>query len=301
LLLHVNCLGNGTTKLHSGSALHDDLFSERAQPRMNVAEPRLRAVPRDDLEERIQALGPWFHNIDLHGVWTAPDHFLGDYPGAKFRRFEPHLPQDLSGKSVLDIGCNAGFYSIEMKRRCADRVLGIDSDDRYLEQARLASEALGFGDIEFAKLDVYDVGALGEKFDLVIFMGVLYHLRHPLLALDLIREHVATDLMLFQSMQRGSKHVLALEEDYPFKETDLFFESTFPKLHFVEHRYATDWTNWWVPNRACTEAMLRSAGFAIDKQIEEEVYLCRAAERPYAKYGPAAVYPAHAQENGGAA
>jgi len=193
---------------------------------------------------------------------------------------------------VLDIGCNAGFYSIEMKRRGAMHVLGIDNDERYLAQARLASEALGFDSIEFAKLDVYDVGAIGEKFDLVIFMGVLYHLRHPLLALDLVREHVAKGLLLFQSMQRGSDHVLPLDRDYDFDETDIFFETGFPKLHFVEHQYSHDWTNWWVPNRACTEAMLRSAGFRVDKQIEDEVYLCSVAERPYAKYGPAAVYPA---------
>jgi tRNA (mo5U34)-methyltransferase len=260
---------------------------------MSAAEPKLRAVPRNDLEERIEALGPWFHNIDLNGVWTAPDHFLGDYPGAKFKRFAPHLPADLSGKSVLDIGCNAGFYSIEMKRRGARRVLGIDSDERYLAQARLAAQVLGLDDdVEFAKLDVYDVGTLDEKFDLVIFMGVLYHLRHPLLALDLIREHVARDMLLFQSMQRGSKFVLDLDDDYEFEETGIFFESSFPKLHFVERQYSHDWTNWWVPNRACTEAMLRSAGFSIDGQIEEEVYLCRVATRPYAKYGPAAVYPA---------
>jgi tRNA (mo5U34)-methyltransferase len=258
---------------------------------MNVVEPHLRAIPRSDLKERIAALGPWFHNINLGGVWTAPDHFLGDYPGAKFRRFASHLPEDLSGKSVLDIGCNAGFYSIEMKRRGASRVVGIDSDERYLAQARLATETLGYDDIEVAQLDVYDVGALAEKFDVVIFMGVLYHLRHPLLALDLIREHVAGDLMLFQSMQRGSKHVLSLAKDYPFKESELFFETGYPKLHFVEREYCGDWTNWWIPNRACTEAMLRSAGFSIDQQIEEEVYLCRIAERPYAKHGPAAVYP----------
>jgi tRNA (mo5U34)-methyltransferase len=171
-------------------------------------------------------------------------------------------------------------------------VLGIDSDERYLAQARMATEVLGFDDIEFAKLDVYDVGAIGEAFDLVIFMGVLYHLRHPLLALDLIREHVAKDMLLFQSMQRGSKFVLELDDDYEFEETGIFFESSFPKLHFVERQYSHDWTNWWVPNRACTEAMLRSAGFSIDERIEEEVYLCRIAERPYAKFGPAAVYPA---------
>lgn len=259
---------------------------------MKVVEPRLRSVPRTDLEQRIRSLAPWFHNMQLGGVWTAPDHFLGDYPGAKFRRFASGLPRDLSGKSVLDIGCNAGFYSIEMKRRGAERVLGIDSDGRYLDQARLASEVLGFDDIAFRKLDVYDVGALGERFDLVIFMGVLYHLRHPLLALDLIREHVAGDMLLFQSMQRGSKNVLQVEPDYDFAQTDHFFEASYPKLHFVEQEYCGDWTNWWVPNRACTEAMLRSAGFAIERRIEEEVYLCRTVERPFAKHGPAAVYPA---------
>ena len=167
------------------------------------AEPSGSSLP-----DRVAALSPWFHNIDLRGVQTAPDHFLGDYPGAKFRRFADALPVDLSGKTVLDIGCNAGFYSVEMKRRGAAYVLGIDSDDRYLAQARLATEALGFSDIEFEKLSVYDVGAIGRRFDLVIFMGVLYHLRHPLLALDLIREHVAGELMLFQTMQQGSGELL---------------------------------------------------------------------------------------------
>jgi len=258
---------------------------------MSLLEPREEA-----LRARIEELGPWFHNMELGGVWTAPDHFLGDYPAFKFRRFEHALPSDLTGKTVLDIGCNAGFYSFEMTRRGAARVLGIDEDDRYLEQARFAAEELGFADCEFKKLSVYDVGALGERFDLVIFMGVLYHLRHPLLALDLIREHVAGDLMLFQSMQRGSRQVLPLEDDYPFTETEIFYESGYPKLHFIERQYANDWTNWWAPNRACTEAMLRAAGFQVDTRAEDEVYLCRAAPVPYAEWGAMAVYPQRGQE-----
>ncbi len=147
-------------------------------------------LTNEQIEARAKSLGPWFHNIDLHGVWTAPDHFLGDYPGVKFRRFADALPVDLSGKSVLDIGCNGGFYSIEMKRRGAARVLGIDFDEDYLAQARFAAEVLG-QEIEFRQMSVYDIGALGERFDLVIFMGVLYHLRHPLLALDIIHDRVA--------------------------------------------------------------------------------------------------------------
>ena len=240
-----------------------------------------------EIQSRIEALGPWFHNLELGGVRTAPDHFLGDYPHQKFRKFADAIPADLTGKSVLDIGCNAGFYSIEMKRRGADRVLGIDFDDKYLNQARFAAE-VAETEIEFAKLSVYDVGTLGETFDLVIFMGVLYHLRHPLLALDLIREHVARDLMLFQSMQRGSETVLSLEPNYPFTDTGMFDEPGYPKLHFIEHRYADDPTNWWAPNAAASEAMLRTSGFSIVSHPEAEVYLCRVAERPY---GAEPVYP----------
>jgi tRNA (mo5U34)-methyltransferase len=215
---------------------------------------------------------------DLGGVMTAPDHFLGDYPMIKWQSFRDVVPADLSGRSVLDIGCNGGFYAMEMKRRGAARVLGVDFDNDYLAQARFAAEVLGF-DIEFRKLSVYDLAALGERFDLVLFMGVLYHLRHPLLALDIVREHVAGDLMVFQSMQRGSGQVRPFDPDYPFLETGIFDEPSWPKMHFIEHRYARDPTNWWAPNAACVEAMLRSAGFEILEHPEQEVYLCRIAER----------------------
>ena len=232
-----------------------------------------------EIRQQVEALGPWFHNIDLGGVPTAPNHFLGDYPNMKWKKFAHAIPADLTGKTVLDIGCNAGFYSIEMKKRGASRVLGIDFDDIYLDQARFAAD-VARAEIEFRKLSVYDVGALGEKFDVVIFMGVLYHLRHPLLALDLIREHVARDVMIFQSMQRGSTETPQLAENYPFSDYALFDDPTYPKLHFIEQRYADDPTNWWVPNAACAEAMLRSAGFEITAHPEAEVYVCRAVARP---------------------
>jgi tRNA (mo5U34)-methyltransferase len=252
------------------------------------------------LRAEIEALAPWFHNIDLGGIHTAPDHFLGDYPNFKFARFAGLLPEDMSGKSVLDIGCNAGFYSIEMKRRGASRVVGIDSDDRYLEQARLSARTLGFDGIEFRNLSVYDVAALGDRFDLVIFMGVLYHLRHPLLALDLIRAHVAGDMLLFQSMQQGAKDVIQVPEDHPFyvegtlDPPSYFYDPRYPKLHFIERQFAGDWTNWWAPNRACTEGMLRASGFAIEQGPVDEVYLCRVAQVPFADWqeGPMAAYPA---------
>jgi tRNA (mo5U34)-methyltransferase len=233
----------------------------------------------NDILENVQNLGKWFHNINLKGVQTAPDHFLGDYPNTKFQGFAHAVPANLQGKTVLDVGCNGGFYSIEMKKRGASRVVGIDSDERYLAQARYAAEVLGM-DIEFQNKSVYDVAALGEKFDVVIFMGVLYHLRHPLLALDLLYEHVVGDMLIFQSMQRGSDKVDALKDDYEFWDTDIFESPGFPQLYFIENNYSHDPTNWWIPNRACMEAMLRSAGFKIIQHPEKEVYICRRTELP---------------------
>lgn len=230
------------------------------------------------LRERIQELGTWFHNLNLGGIPTAPGHFLGDYPAVKWRRFAHTIPEDLTGWTVLDIGCNGGFYCLEMKRRGADYVLGIDSDPRYLAQARLAAEVTGL-EIDLRQMSVYDVPELREKFDLVIFMGVLYHLRHPLLALDIIHDHVAGDLFLFQSMLRGADEALKVKPDYPFEEEAVFEQPGFPKLHFIEGRFSGDPTNWWIPNRACVEALLRSAGFQILLHPESETYLCRTQPR----------------------
>jgi tRNA (mo5U34)-methyltransferase len=232
------------------------------------------AATSSRLEHRIRALGPWFHNLVLDGVATAPEHFLGNYPADKFRQFAELIPADLTGKAVLDLGCNAGFYAFEMKRRGAARVVAVDSDPRYLAQARLAADVLGL-DIELRELSVYRVAELESRFDLVIFMGVLYHLRHPLLALDLLFDHVVGDQLLFQSMLRGPDTVPALEPDYAFDETAQFALPGYPAMYFVEHRYAGDWTNWWLPNRAGVEAMLRSAGFGIERRSQDDVYLCR--------------------------
>ena len=243
----------------------------------------------EQIQQRVRELGEWFHNLDLGGIKTAPHHFLGDYPMVKWRRFADALPADLCGQTVLDIGCNGGFYAIEMKRRGADRVVGIDSDATYLAQARFAAEVCSV-EIELYQLSVYEVAQLGTRFDLVLFMGVLYHLRHPLLALDLIHEHAARDLLVFQSMQRGSDAVEPVAADYPFWDTEIFNRPDFPRLHFIEQAYAGDPTNWWVPNRACSEALLRSAGFEIISHPEQEVFVCRRRELPG---GSRAVYPAH--------
>jgi tRNA (mo5U34)-methyltransferase len=238
------------------------------------------SLTTEEIEKKVGELGPWFHNLSLRGIQTAPHHFLGDYPSFKWRNFENALPQDLRGMSVLDVGCNGGFYSIQMKLRGADRVLGIDHDEVYLRQAAFAAEVLEL-DISFEQLSVYEVPQLKERFDLVLFMGVFYHLRHPLLALDLLRQHAAKDWFIFQSMLRGSDSVAEVADDYPFSETAIFDQPGYPKMHFVENDYSGDPTNWWIPNRACAEAVLRSAGFRIESVPEPEVFVCRCDQSAY--------------------
>jgi tRNA (mo5U34)-methyltransferase len=99
---------------------------------------------------------------------------------------------------------------------------------------------------------------------------------------------VAKDLMVFQSMQRGSKEIFETRPDYPFSETDIFEDHNFPCAYFIEKKYSQDPTNWWIPNRSCAEAMLRSAGFKILEHPEEEVYIC-GVDPAHEEFG--AVYP----------
>ena len=105
------------------------------------------------VQKQIAALGPWFHNMDIAGLATAPDHF-GRLSTCQVGTLLTHDPADLSGKSVLDVGCNAGFYSLEMKRRGARRVVGIDSDEGYLAQARFAASAANV-EVEYRRMSVY--------------------------------------------------------------------------------------------------------------------------------------------------
>src|SRR4051795_11724773 len=91
----------------------------------------------------VAELGPWFHNLHLpDGRQTAPEHPLGDFPAFKWREIASSLPEDLSGRTVLDIGCNAGFYSFALARQGA-RVVGIEPDERYLAQATWARARFG--------------------------------------------------------------------------------------------------------------------------------------------------------------
>ena len=257
---------------------------------MTLHAPRRREPPDDGIERDIARLGPWFHDLHMpSGHRTAPDHPLGDFPLFKWKEIEPFVPADLEGRRALDVGCNAGFYSFRLADRGA-RVLGLDLDEHYLAQARWAAGQLDRPSrVEFRQGQVYDV-VDEEPFDLVLFLGVLYHLRYPLLALDLLASKVATGgRMILQTLTMPGAPPAAVPEDLGIGERDALTRPGWPRAAFIERSLAGDPTNWWVPNAACAEAMLRSAGFEILSRPEEEVWLCRGRARPE---WSGAVYPA---------
>jgi len=231
--------------------------------------------PADPTAREIARLAPWFHNLHLpSGHQTAADHPLGDFPRVKWWELSSAVPDDLSGWRALDVGCNAGFYSFALARRGAD-VLAIDNDEHYLRQARWAAERFGLADeIQFEQLEVYDLARRPERFDLVLFLGVLYHLRHPLLALDLLAEKTER-LLVLQTLTMPGDDKLRPPPNLPIDRRERLLEPGWPKLAFVERRLAGDPTNWWAPNEACVEGMLRSCGLDVVERPGYQLWVCR--------------------------
>lgn len=231
----------------------------------NVAAPA-----RSDIE----ILAPWFHNLHLpNGTQTAPDHPLGDFPTVKWRQIAPFVAADLTGWRVLDIGCNAGFYSFELARRGA-RVTALDIDPHYLAQASWAAREYGLQDrIEFRQGSVYQLAKSCDEFDLVWFLGVLYHLRHPLLALDILREVTRRQLVL-QTLTMPEEETVVSPESVGLFQREWLLRPGWPRMAFIERALENDPTNWWAPNHACVESMVRAAGFKVNARPGHEIYVC---------------------------
>lgn len=214
----------------------------------------LRQKLLDDAQQSNQemAAGSWWHSLDLgQGVVTPGVHSLDELRD-NISHFK--LPDDLAGRSVLDIGCWDGFYSFEAERR-GGRVTSVDCwrpENFFKAKAALHSQA------EFHELSVYDVtkARLGA-FDIVFFLGVLYHLRHPLLALERVCE-VTRDFAIVES------HVV----DKLHAAPDALMN---PVMEFYEFdELGGQYDNWWGPNAECMARMLRSAGFARVELLRQE-------------------------------
>lgn len=199
----------------------------------------------------------WWHRIDLGHEVVTPG---ADDTPEKLKTLG--FPEDLSGMTVLDIGAWDGFFSFEAERRGASRVLAIDSfyrDGQGWEGKTgfdLARRILN-SKVEDMELDVLDMSPekIGQ-FDLVLFLGVLYHMRHPLLALEKVFSVTGKQLILetHTDMLLHDRSVMAF---YPEKELE------------------NDPTNWCGPNAAAVRAMLKSAGFRKVKTVTEKSLLFR--------------------------
>ena len=190
--------------------------------------------------EALSRLG-WYHSIELpdgrviEGLQT---------PAQLRRRLEQFpIPQDLSGKRVLDIGAWDGWFSFEMEKRGA-RVVAIDSTEhtRFLVARDLLQSKVEYHIADICRLRPQDFG----RFDIVLFFGVLYHLKHPMLALE---------------------NVCDLTTEMAFVESYVTDDGTNPSAPPVMEFYEIDelrgqFDNWVGPNTACLMAFCRTAGFA---------------------------------------
>lgn len=199
------------------------------------------------LRDQVAAI-KWFHTIELAPGLTTP----GSDPTHE-RLDILQIPSSLAGKSVLDVGAWDGFFSFEAERRGAARVVAADSfawnGDNWSTKDgfNLARRIIG-SQVEDVEIDVMDLSAeqIGQ-FDLVLFLGVLYHMRHPLLALERAASVTGDQLIL-------ETHI------------DLTWTRRPAMAFYPGTEVGWDPTNWWGPNPEAVISMLHSVGFA-DVQI----------------------------------
>jgi tRNA (mo5U34)-methyltransferase len=215
----------------------------------------------DKLRQRIAAIGFWYHAISLRPGITTPGW-------APINPDFYKLPDDLTDKAVLDIGSWDGYWAFEALKRGASRVVAIDdfsdtlSDSdgvsRIQEWASfdLCAEALGYPRgirLHRMRRSVYDTGILGP-FEVIFLFGVLYHLRHPLLALD----------ECFKGLRAGGELYLetAISDAYsPYLVSGGGHGPRVVMEFYPGAQYGNNSSNWWCPTLACLRAMLEAAGF----------------------------------------
>lgn len=240
-------------------------------------------MTREDILSELKRLEPWFHRIDLgNGLYTKTESVIGEpleHPRPTWEKVKVCLPDELAGKTVLDVGCNAGFYAIETKRRGAARVLGIDSQRNLISQALFVRNVLGL-DIEYRRMSVYELDPhdLGQ-FDITLALGLLYHCKHLVLALEKLFA-VTRELLIIETAV------------YPPEKAPPSFTYEVgglkPVLHplaYVENSPDAKEAiyNWFLPGVNSLQALLKSVGFAEVKvlhatQDDRAILTCRKHE-----------------------
>jgi tRNA (mo5U34)-methyltransferase len=218
-------------------------------------------MTKSEILERIDALKPWFHSIDLgNGIRIQRDPVHGPdttYPENLWKIVRELLPGNLQGLRVLDVGCNAGYFCIEMKRAGANYVLGIEGFPQYLAQAKLVRDILQI-DLDLRELNVYQVRKDLGQFDITLFLGVLYHLKHPLLALEALA-NVTEGILVVES---------AILPDFPSSNSQISnYGGRIHELRFLSNQPVGNepgvvgLQNWFIPSLDCLKAFIQTVGF----------------------------------------
>ncbi|HZI19893.1 MAG TPA: DUF1698 domain-containing protein [Pyrinomonadaceae bacterium] len=236
-------------------------------------------MTRDEIIAGLERLRPWFHRIDLGGgLFTKTESVMGepvDHPAGPWETIGRCIPADLAGKSVLDVGCNAGFYAFEAKRRGAARVVGVDGQRQHVRQALLVRKALGL-DVEFRRMNVYELTrrTVGE-FDITLALGLVYHLKHLVLALENLYE-VTRELLVVETAIMPPERT-----PEPFTHPLGATEMRLHPLAYVENppEAKEQVYNWFLPSVPALAALLRNTGFdeveAVEVRNERAVLVCR--------------------------
>ncbi len=225
----------------------------------------------DEIKDRIASVPEWFHQIEVAPGIVTPGR---DPSPLKLKRLL--IPEDLTGKRVLDIGTNDGFFSFECERRGAAEVVAIE--EAPTPGFSVAHELLG-SRVIFHAMSLYDLDPeqMGQ-FDLVLFLGVLYHLRDPLLALERIHALCRGQLVLeTQVCDTYFLDIYGKPRDLARDDEELH---TVPLAQFYPAGELNgDITNWWSPNLPALHGMLRSTGFVPEETISNGARACVACTR----------------------
>lgn len=254
---------------------------------------------QDELNKILESLGPWHHIIDFGNGIKTPANPLAAYdPEVRWRLIEKHIPQDLSGMSVLDLGCNSGYFSVKMKQRGASRVVSVDVRNRSIEQTQFLSKWHNVN-LEIVKEDVHVYCLTNdEQFDFVIFFGLFYHLKYGTIVLDRLVE-MTKKKMFFQTSTLGSKVENYLpQENYAKEEKHTKIDNLdFPRMMFIETKLNNDRTNWWLLNENAIISLLRNAGFKIIEHPQKEVFICEPSKRRGKKIYNKLIFPRYGKDD----
>lgn len=236
--------------------------------------------PRAETVAALKELGWWYQHFTLpNGVRTGGGEEPGYDPETRWNLFKDYLPERLEGATVLDAGGNAGYFSIQMKLRGAGRCVLVEPYREFLAQARFAAGEFGV-DLEFVNEDILTYClTTEERFDYVLFLGLFYHLRHPVIVLDRLAEMTKKRLVLASAVAGPAVEPAPPRADHERSEDAALLEDpAYPKMIFIENRYYGDPTNWWLPNHAALPALLRSAGMKVAARPHPHVLVAEPEE-----------------------